>query len=153
MTNYSVHIYEDVVRFEDVDAAAIVYHPVYLTYAERARSQRLLDSGYSFKRLLDEGLGMVIAGVEMKYIRPLRLDDRFFVASQVEGFGKSIVNMTQAITIRPEDCSRAELKTELRQMERLHFFAHVKLVVVDKTMRPTPIPEWLMKLLASSNLS
>ncbi len=147
MEHLPIHTYEDRVRFEDVDAAAIVYHPVYLTYLERARSQSLIEEGHSFKRLLDEGLGIVVASAEMKYVRPLFLDDRFVVATQINDYGKSVINVTQAIANHEADLSRGTLRHELRQIESLRFFAHLKLVVISRnTGRPTTIPPWLMKI-------
>ncbi len=148
MSHQSINLYHERVRFEDVDAAAIVYHPVYLTYLERARSQTLLEAGYSFKRLLDEGLGIVVGSAEIKFVRPLRLDDAFIVASQVNNFGKSIINVTQTIATQATDLARGDLKAELREIKSLHFYAHLKLVAISQeTMRPIALPEWLTKLL------
>lgn len=148
MAHQPVHQYHDLVRFEDVDAAAIVYHPVYLTYLERARSQGLREHGQSFKRLLSEGLGIVVASVDMKYIRPLFLDDAFVVGSQVDDFGKSFIMMTQVIAGDAKDLSHDNLRSQLRQIESLRFFAHIKLVAISqKTGRPTAFPDWMMSIL------
>lgn len=148
MTNLPIHLYDDIVRFEDVDTAAIVYHPRYLSFIERARSQSFIDQGTSFRQLLDEGLGIVIASATMKYIRPLQLEDRFVVASQVNDFGKSIINMTQLIALDKTELSLGDLQSEMRQIPSLCFFAHIKMVVVSQhTKRPYPIPPWMMSLL------
>lgn len=148
MAHQPIHLYNEIARFEDVDAAAIVYHPVYLNYLERARSQSLIDKGHSFKRVLDEGLGLVIASIDMKYVRPIALEDRFIVGSQVDDYTKSCIVMTQVIATDVQDFSRTHLKSQLREMQTLRFFAHLKLFVVSqKTMRPAPTPDWLITLL------
>lgn len=147
MTQHNVHLFEEIVRFEDVDAAAIVYHPVYLNYLERARSQSLRDNGSSFKKVLEEGFGIVIAAAEMKYVRPLALEDIFFVATQVNSCAKSIITMTQAIAMKPDALQGRHLKEELRQIETLRFYAHLKLVVISReTKQPVPMPEWLSRM-------
>jgi YbgC/YbaW family acyl-CoA thioester hydrolase len=141
MAHSPVHLYNDMVRFEDIDAAAIVYHPTYLSYLERARSQILFDLGYSFKRLLDEELGMVIASADMKFIKPLYLENRFVVLSQIDDYGKSFFNITQALTTDMQNVTHGNLKSELRSIKNLHFYAHIKIVTISrKTMRPTQCP-------------
>lgn len=147
MMHQPIHHYREIVRFEDVDAAAIVYHPVYLSYLERARSQSLIDRGSSFKRLLDEGVGMVVATADMKFVRPLFLEDRFIVATQINDVHKSIINVTQVIATDEQDVQRHDLKSELRSIKSIRFFAHLKLVVISReTMRPTVLPEWMSTL-------
>lgn len=152
MNQRKIELYEDAVRFEDVDAAALVYHPIYLTYLERARNQVLVKAGYSFKRILDEKLGFVVASVDMKYIRPLRLEDRFIVATQVNDYGASFVNVTQVITGRSVDISSlSDLKSELREIAGLNFYAHLKLVVISQeTARPTSMPEAMLAMIENS---
>lgn len=148
MTHRNIHIFEEIVRFEDVDPAAIVYHPVYLNYLERARSQSLRDKGSSFKKVIEEGFGIVVAAAEMKYIRPLALEDIFFVATQVNTCAKSLITMTQAIAMKREAFATRCLEQDLRQIEGLRFYAHLKLVVVSRhTMQPVPMPDWLSELL------
>lgn len=148
MSHQPIHCYSEIVRFEDVDLASVVYHPVYLNYLERARSQSLIEQGASLKKIFEEGLGIVIASVDMKYIRPLCLEDRFVVASQVDDFTHSIIHMTQAILVDPKDCPKDCIKENFRQMPSLRFYAQLKLVVISqKTMRPAPIPSWLLGIL------
>lgn len=148
MAHPAIHVYNEIVRFEDCDPGAIVYHPMYLNYMERARSQSLLDRGSSFKRMLDEGLALVVASVTMKFVRPLYLEERFLVATQVDDYKQSVMNLTQVIVMNPEDIKRERLNTALRQMPSLRFFANIKLVTISqKTMRPTPMPAWLTDML------
>lgn len=146
---HPIHIFEHVVQFEDVDAASIVHHPVYLNYLERARSQSLIQKGCSLKKIIGARLGIVVASVEMKYIKPLELEDRIFIASQVDKFEKSVIHMTQVIAMRPQDLKKDRLSEELRKIESLHFFAHVKLAIVSTdTKKMTTPPDWLIAALS-----
>lgn len=147
MASKEIHIFEQVVQFEDVDAAAIVYHPVYLSYLERARNQVLLDRGFSFRRILEAKIGFVVGAVEMKYVRPLGLGDRFFIATQVNSFERSVFSITQAIALRREDLDLSLLKDELRQIESLRFFAHLKVFVIStESLRPVRLPDWMSEI-------
>lgn len=148
MTARPVHTYKEIVRFEDVDRGGIVYHPNYLSYLERARSQSLIDQGHSFSRMLSEGFGIVVASVDMKYVRPLKLEDQFFVVSQVDQVSRSLFHMTQAITTDVQDCARTSVRDEFRLMKNLSFYAHLRLCVISlETGRPISPPAWLESLL------
>jgi YbgC/YbaW family acyl-CoA thioester hydrolase len=139
-----IHFYEEHARFEDVDAQAVVYHPKFLTYLERARCQFLSDKGTSLKKILEAGFGIVVASVEMKFVRPLFLEDNFFVATEVDQRAKSIVHMTQVIALKKEHLLGRHLREDLRHIETLRFFAHLKLSVINlETKKLTTPPPWL----------
>lgn len=146
---HPIHIFEHIVQFEDVDAASIVHHPVYLKYLERARCHTLREKGCSLKKILDAHLGIVVAAVDMKYIKPIELEDRIFIASQVDKFEKSIIHMTQVIAMQPQDLKKTNLSEELRQIESLRFFAHIKLAIVSTdTKKMTTPPDWFAAALS-----
>lgn len=70
------------VYYEDTDAAGVVYHSNYLKYMERARTEWLRAIGFS-QQVLREGSGniIVISELDMKFIRPAKLDDQLEVKS------------------------------------------------------------------------
>lgn len=150
MSHHHIHLYQEQVRFEDVDAMSMVYHPIYLTYLERARCQFVIDQGSSFKAMLEAGYGIVVASAEMKFVRPLQLEDRFVIATQIDERSKSVLYMTQVITMRSEDAAKQSLKNELRSIENLRFYAHLKLSVISLAHKaPATPPDWIAKLLSS----
>ncbi|MCA9507811.1 MAG: acyl-CoA thioesterase [Myxococcales bacterium] len=148
--NNKINIFKEIVRFEDVDAASIVHHPVYLKYLERARTQSLLDKNCGIKELIKHKIGIVIASVEMKFIRPLELDDTIYIASQVDQFNKSIVHMTQIIVRDSNNLPKGNLKQELHSIQNLYFFAHLKLALISlETKKLIPAPYWFSQALLS----
>jgi acyl-CoA thioester hydrolase len=75
--NWPVRVY-----YEDTDAAGVVYHSNYLKYMERARTEWLRAIGFSQQVLREEsGNIIVIAELEMKFIKPAKLDDLIEVKS------------------------------------------------------------------------
>lgn len=151
MADNSPHIFSEQVRFEDVDAMAMVYHPVYLCYLERARCQYLIDQKASFKSMLASGFGIVVAHAEMKFIRPLQLEDRFVVATQVDKLVKSVLYMTQVIALEAHDTEGKLLKDDLRAIKSLRFYAHLKLSIISmQTGSLATPPAWMAEALAGS---
>lgn len=147
MHKTKIHVFEQIVRFEDVDVSGLVYHPIFLNYLERARSQSLIDQGMSFKNIMAEGVGMVVSSVNMKYIKPLKLEEVFFVGSQIDRFQDCIIDVTQVITRSSHDLLVDNLKENLRSINNLCFYAQIKLCIISlSTGRPVTAPEWLRAL-------
>ncbi len=143
---HTISLYPQLVQFEDVDAAGVVHHPLYLYYLERARCQSLLAAGCSIKKIMQARLGIVVAAIEMKYLRPLFLHEEIYVASQLDSLDGPLITMTQVIVSDPSQLPKATLKDELRNIKGLRFFAHLKLAVVSMdTMQMTSPPDWLTK--------
>lgn len=70
------------VYYEDTDAAGVVYHSNYLKYMERARTEWLRAIGFSQQVLREEiGAIIVISELDMKFIKPAKLDDLLEVKS------------------------------------------------------------------------
>ena len=64
------------IHYQDTDATGVVYHGAYLDFAERARFEALRDACASPAVLArDHGLAFVVRRAELRYLRPLRLDD------------------------------------------------------------------------------
>jgi len=73
------------VNFEDTDMTGVVYHPNYLNYMERARSDalRLLDIDY--RAAFERGEGyFAIAELAIKYLKPAQLGDALIIVSQIQ---------------------------------------------------------------------
>lgn len=80
----SVFIWPLRVYWEDTDASGVVYHANYLRWFERARTEWLRDKGYDQERLrTEQGVAFTVAGLEIRYLRPARLDDALEVEVSV----------------------------------------------------------------------
>lgn len=72
------------IYFEDTDLSGIVYHANYLRFMERARSDMLRAAGIDQRAAADNGDGVyAIADLQIRYLKPARLDDVLVVKSRV----------------------------------------------------------------------
>lgn len=86
------------VYYEDTDAGGIVYHPNYMKFAERARTEFLRNLGFLNSQIRDEtGVIIVVKRIEAEYLAPARLDDSLIVASRLVSMKNSSFVMEQNI--------------------------------------------------------
>ncbi len=70
------HLYAVRVYYEDTDLSGITYHANYLRWFERGRSDLLRMLDINQRAAIEAGEGAwAVAGVELKYLSPARLDD------------------------------------------------------------------------------
>ena len=126
-----IHTYSVRVYYQDTDAGGIVYHSKYLDFAERARSELLVDMGLSNKKLIEEGVAFVLSSASISYKSPARLDDVIVVETKVKEMknasmvmehrflvdGKEKVSIEiKLAVINPKDLRPIRMKEELKQL-------------------------------------
>jgi 4-hydroxybenzoyl-CoA thioesterase len=76
------------VRFEEVDAAGIVFFARYLNYCHEAMEHFFagLDGGY-VKLIRERHLGLPAVKAEVEYFSPLRYGDAFFIDTSIDHIG------------------------------------------------------------------
>ena len=88
---WSVRIY-----WEDTDAGGIVYYANYLKFFERARTEWLRGLGLGQQALRERTGGMFVVGaVDVRYLRPARLDDELMIHTRVRELGRASVTLQQ----------------------------------------------------------
>ena len=113
------------VYYEDTDAGGVVYYANYLKFIERARTEALVELGFSNKKIMEEfGSLIVVKSCNIEYKIPAHLEDELKIRSFVKSVTKTSFFMNQFIT-RGKD-----LITE----------ANVHLVFVNKDGKPIKIP-------------
>lgn len=71
------------VYWEDTDAGGIVFYANYLKYFERARTEWLRSLGVEQQMLRErDGVLFVVGDVQLRFLRPARLDDLLDVTAQ-----------------------------------------------------------------------
>jgi len=91
------------VYFEDTDVGGVVYHASYLRFLERARTEWLRAHGIAQSRLKEErGLLFAITAIEMKFLKPARLDDELTASCALDVRRGASLSFAQEI-IRPCD--------------------------------------------------
>ena len=128
------HEFELIIYNEDIDYSGVVYHANYLKYLERARLTWFEELGFALEQQKNDGYLYTIKQVELTYIRPARMDDRLTIKTAVEiiGRAKAQLRFHQQID---------NLTSQVSPMTK----ADIHVVCVNSDMRPTPMPQALLK--------
>ena len=122
------------IYYEDTDLSGVVYHANYLRYFERARTEWVRALGLAQDRLMQsEGLAFTVADLQIRYLRPARLDDDLEVT------------VTVAQRRRASLLFEQQLRRQ-REPNEILATAQVRVACVDvRNFRPRPLPALLMK--------
>ena len=122
------------VRFGDLDPAAIAYYPNLVNFLHVAFEDFCTGHlGRPYPELYREGIGFPTVKLEMEFLSPVRYGDHVQVGVAVERLGRSSVHL------------RYEGSVDGRPVFRAHSVA----VVVDlRSFAPMPVPDWLRERLA-----
>lgn len=125
------------VYFQDTDAGEVVYHAAYLNFLERARTEWLRHLGFEQNELEPRfGILFIVRSVEMKFMRPARLDDLVTVGVEVCQLGRA------QVTLRQEVCCDSRLLVN----------AKVNLACVSRgSFRPQPLPESIVAAFSTAS--
>ena len=125
--NYKLKVF-----YEDTDAGGVVYYANYLKFFERARTDAISNIGLSNKKLLDEyGVFIIVKSCNVEYLKPAKLEDQLEIKSSIISTSNTSFRMKQK-AFRDQ-----ELITD----------CEIHLVIVDKSGRPTKIPDILKEKL------
>jgi acyl-CoA thioester hydrolase len=72
------------VRYQETDAQGRVHHANYLSYFELGRVEMLRASGFSYRKLEDEGIRLVVTEMNCRYYLPAEFDDLLLLETRVE---------------------------------------------------------------------
>lgn len=128
------------VQFEDVDSGGGVHNPNYLKYFERARNYHLKEAGFSTKKLMEQGLALVLAETYVKYVKPLVLEQQIKIVTKITGIKKVGLRVEQAIFDQNQDVLNSPEK--IGTSPGILTYSKTKLVCADlKKLRPVAIPD------------
>mgnify|MGYP003923256217 CR=1 FL=1 len=86
------------VYYEDTDASGVVYHARYLHWFERARSEWLRSKGRSHQQMAQQfGAAFTVASLEVRYLKPARLDDALLTTVAVARQGHASLVFEQQL--------------------------------------------------------
>ena len=121
------------VYYEDTDAGGVVYYANYLKFMERARTEWLRSLGFEQDELRRQfGMIFAVRKVEVGYHRPALFNEALEVKAEVAAKGRASLTFHQEV-IRAGD-------------QTLLCSGEIKIACLDaETLRPTPIPEVIIK--------
>lgn len=115
------------VYFQDTDAGEVVYHGTYLNFLERARTEWLRHLGFELHQLKKRfGVLFIVRGIEMKFVRPARLDDLVDVSVAITQLGRAQVTLAQEVSCGDATLVRARVNLAC---------------VASGNFRPQPLPK------------
>lgn len=105
------HVLPVRVYYEDTDFTGVVYHANYVRYFERGRSDFLRLAGIGHAELLeaDPPLAFVVAQMELKFVKPARIDDALVVRTRYDAIKGVRLLISQTIERDGEVLCRAEV--------------------------------------------
>lgn len=86
------------VRYAETDRMGIVYYGSYPAYLEVARSEYMREKGFPYKKLEEMGYCLVVAGMEVKYLKPALYDDLLTIRTSVSDVQSRGVTFSYAIS-------------------------------------------------------
>jgi acyl-CoA thioester hydrolase len=120
------------VRYEETDAAGVVYYANYLRYFEVARVEGLRALGMPIRAVEERGVLLPVVHAECSYKRPAHVDDLLEVLMWFESPGRSSFGFTY----------------EVRRDDELLAKGRTRHAVIDrKTRRPLRIEGWMAEVL------
>ncbi len=128
----SEFIYKLKVFYEDTDSGGVVYYANYLKFFERARTEAITEIGLSNKKLLEKyGIFIIVKSCNIEYKKPAKLEDQLKIKSSIISISNTSFRMNQKAFRDQELITNCE----------------IHLVIVDKTGKPSKIPDILKKKL------
>ena len=122
--------------FQDTDAGEVVYHGTYLNFLERARTEWLRHLGFEQQQLKRQfGVLFIVRGVELKFMRPARLDDLVDVSVALAQLGRAQVTLAQEVSCNHETLMRAKVNLAC---------------VTNGNFRPQPVPNEIVAAFANA---
>lgn len=111
----SRHLYAVRVYYEDTDLSGITYHANYLRWFERARSDLLrmlaIDQRAAIEAgLTEDGGAYAVSEINLKYLRPAKLDDDVVIETKCTKLGAASCRMSQIARRNDEILCTADLR-------------------------------------------
>ncbi len=122
------------VRYAETDKMGVVYYAHYLVWFEIGRTEWLRDTGWTYRAMEDEGLGLPVIEVRCEYKAGARYDDDLEI--------QTTARLVSAVRLAfdYEIVRRAD-----RQLIATGYTVHA---TVDRSGRPVRLPARVKELLA-----
>jgi acyl-CoA thioester hydrolase len=99
------------VRFAETDQMGVAHHATYAVWLEAARVEWLRDLGLSYRELEAQGVSLAVTGLDVRYRRAVRFDDRLRVEVVLEEVRSRRLRFGYRIVRVDDDAVAAEATT------------------------------------------
>ena len=114
------------VRYSETDSMGIVYHANYVVWFEIGRTEFCRAAGYPYRAMEEEGIMILVTGVDCRYRRAAKYDDLVTIRTRMGDVGSRGLSFFYEIRMAGDGSRLAEGSTR-------HVF-------VDRASRPIAIP-------------
>lgn len=132
------------VRYCECDPMGVAHHASYVPWLEMARTEILRDAGVTYAELEAAGVFLVVTKLEMRYRRPIRYDDMLEIRTRVVGGSRIKIRHEYEVAVVERAGSAPEPSDPSVPPDGVCSIGSSELACVDRTGRPTPLPEWLV---------
>ena len=87
--------YELIIKEHHLDSYRHVNNATYLSLYEEARWEVCTQRGYSYKEIHESGLGPIILGVEVKFLKELKLREKIDITFEVVSYEGKLFKLKQ----------------------------------------------------------
>lgn len=126
------------VRYGETDQMGYLYYGHYAQYYEVGRAEAFRNLGYSYRKMEEQGIILVVSELQSRYLRPARYDDLVTVKTMVRElprgaklrFYYEIYNasgellntgMTTLVMLDARDRDKREIPEEILELLRPYF--------------------------------
>lgn len=124
------------VRYGETDQMGVVYHAEYLVYCEIGRTEMIRSLGISYAEMEERGCLLAVSEARVRFHSAARYDDPIIVETWLTDLRSRAVTFDYSIT-------HEEKGTRL-------ISAQTKLVAIDRSGRPTTMPEDIRRMLGAA---
>jgi acyl-CoA thioester hydrolase len=121
------------VRYAETDRMGVVYYANYLVWFEVGRTEWLRTTGWSYREMELEGVGLPVIEVHCEYLQPARYDDEIEVRTRATGLTAVRVRFDYEV-VRVSD-------------ETMTASGHTVHAAVDANGRPCRLPARVREML------
>ncbi len=115
------------VNYSETDQMGVVYHANYLVWFDRARTEHLRVTGYTYRAMEEAGVFLTVTEARLRFRRPALYDDLVRVRCWVRDLASRRVTFGYAV----ERAGSGELLAT----------GETSLIALDRQRNPTRIPE------------
>ncbi len=100
-----VEILKERVRYGETDQMGVAYHGAYAQWFEIGRTHFCKQKGVVYKKMEEDGYGLVVVELNIVYKKALKYDDEFEIHTFIEDVNRKILKFGYKIIRNGELCA------------------------------------------------
>lgn len=122
----------------------VAHHASYVPWLEMARTELLRQSEITYAQLEQAGVFLVVTKLELRYRRPIRYDDLIEIRTRVVGGSRFKIRHEYELHLVERLGTTPDPNDPGVPADGVCSTGSSELACVDRTGRPSPLPDWLV---------